>query len=101
MSDEIQLFADAQLKKPIDKLVLPRIPLGEIREYSFFIHNGSDRWPLHNVEIPNTIPEVKFFVPQQVKPNDTVEVKIKVQGALARREPIQLSSMVRSELWIG
>ena len=54
----IKIYTDAQTTNTIEALDLGRVLLGETKKYTVFIKNTDTQWPVHNINIENTNPEL-------------------------------------------
>ena len=66
----IRIFTDRETQTVVESLDLGRVSLGETIKYTMFIKNTDTEWPVHNVKIENTNPELRFEVPEMLKADE-------------------------------
>lgn len=101
VENELVLYDDPGATRITTVIDLGRIPVGTETKIIKYIKNNSDRWPIMNIHLSQTDPEMSVEFPQMLKPNGVKPVKITFRPSLGRREPLNISSLFAGELYIG
>jgi len=99
---EFALFEDAELTKPVTTWDPGRLPLGRPFEFTLYLKNFSEKWPLTNIHQSGDDPDLKIKdFPEMIPPGSKAAITLEVMGKLSRRTPIELSKLFIADLWIG
>lgn len=99
--EEMQLFSDKEKLTPLSRIDLGRIPLGKKTEFVAYLSNNSKQWPIQNIKINTSDPEVRISHPELLMPGEAAPVKIEFSPSITRRKPLDISHLFTGELWIG
>ena len=97
----IKIYTDAQTTNTIEALDLGRVLLGETKKYTVFIKNTDTQWPVHNINIENTNPELRFEAPQTLEANEVKEVDVYWTPKLDSRKPLRTEFKFSGDIFIG
>ena len=99
--NELKLYDDPGGAKLTTRIDLGRIPVGEETSVVKYLKNNSPKWPMMNIALNETDPEVTVDFPQMLKPNSIKPVKITFRPSMRRRIPLNIQHLFVGELWIG
>lgn len=97
----IRIYTDSQTEKVIESLNLGRVLLGETKKYTLFMKNTDTNWPVHNIKIENTNPELRFEYPQSMEANEVKELNIYWTPKLDSRKPLRTEFKYSGDIYIG
>jgi len=97
----MKMYRDKSCEDELSKIDLGRLPLGESTKIEFYIKNESDRWPIQEIKLNKSDPDVKITFPELLAPSEASLVTIEFMPSLSRREPLDVKHLFQSELWIG
>jgi hypothetical protein len=97
----IRIYTDSETTKTIEALDLGRVLLGETKKYTVFIKNTDSEWPVHNIKIENTNPELRFEAPQTLEANEVKEVAVYWTPKLDSRKPLRTEFKFSGDIFIG
>lgn len=99
--NELILYDDPGGAKQTTLIDLGRIPVGTETTVIKYLKNESKRWPMMNIQLNQTDPEIDVEFPQMLKPESIKAVKITFRPSLGRREPLNITQLFAGELYIG
>ena len=97
----IRIYTDSETTNTIEALDLGRVLLGETKKYTVFIKNTDTEWPVHNIKIENTNPELRFEAPQTLEANEVKEVSVYWTPKLDSRKPLRTEFKFSGDIFIG
>ena len=74
--NELVLYDDAGAVKMTTLIDLGRIPVGSETTVTKWLKNESKRWPMMNIQLNETDPELKVEFPQMIPPLGIKAVKL-------------------------
>ena len=98
---EIEIYLTESLDKLATSLDLGRVEMGKTVKYSIFLNNPDKEWPITNLAIENTNPELKFEIPLILKPGQVTEGHIFWSPKKGSRKPLITDFKISGELWVG
>ncbi|UVF62287.1 hypothetical protein [Nitrososphaeria virus YSH_462411] len=99
--NELKLYDDPGAAKETSIIDLGRIPVGTSTTIIKYLKNESIRWPIMNIQLNQTDPELDVEFPQMLKPGAVKAVKITFTPSIGRREPLNITQLFAGELYIG
>lgn len=99
--NELTLYDDPGATKETSIIDLGRIPVGSETTIIRYLKNESNRWPMMNIQLNETDPELKVEFPQMIPPLGVKAVKITFNPSIGRREPLNITQLFAGELYIG
>lgn len=97
----IRIYTDKDTSNIIESLDLGRVLLGETKKYTVFIKNTDANWPVHNIKIENTNPELRFEYPPILEANTVAEVYVYWTPKLDSRKPLKTEFKFSGDIYIG
>jgi len=99
---EMQLYEDKELSKPVSKHSFGRVPVGKSYEKKLYLANHNTRWPIVNIQCNESKdPNVKITYPEFLKANSYDSVIIQWSPNLSRREALDTPFLFTGDLYIG
>ena len=97
----IRIYTDKEASTVVEALDLGRVPLGETIKYTVFIKNTDTQWPVHNIKIENSNPELRFESPEMLEANEVKEVLVYWTPKLDSRTPLRTEFKFSGDVYIG
>lgn len=99
--NELALYDDPGATKLTTLIDLGRIPVGNHTTIIKYLKNESKQWPIMNITLNETDPELEVQFPEMLKPLAIKPVMITFSPSISRREPLNVNQLFVGELYIG
>ncbi len=97
----IRIYTDKQTDNLVESVDLGRVSLGETTKYTMLMKNTDTQWSVHNIKVENANPELRFEIPDTLKPNEVQEVFVYWTPKLDSREPLLTKFEFSGDVFIG
>jgi hypothetical protein len=100
-SSELVIFNDNAKQERIGIIDFGRMFVGTQKETIVYLANISNDWPIRNIRVNEANKEIDIEYPKELKPRESVAIKIKWSPGIAQRKPLDSKYLFEGELWIG
>jgi hypothetical protein len=97
----IKIFTDKDTQTVVESLDLGRVDLGKTIKYTMYMKNTDVEWPMNNIHIENTNPELRFEYPEYLQANEVKEINIFWTPKLNSRKPLDTKFKFTGDILIG
>jgi hypothetical protein len=103
MAHQLKLYMNKSLQEPVKRLKFPRTEIGKTAELTIYMHNASPKWPIMEIKHNNESNKDLSVqgIPQQLRPKETVPLKIKWTPSIDTDDPLSNILDITSELHVG
>jgi len=99
--NELQLYEDYTLRKPISQFTAERHEVGTLLTKDYYLWNSSNDWPVDNIRFENGDKDLKIIHPTRIDAGGVAKVTIEFRPPINRRKKLEEPTIYEGVLLIG